>query len=508
MNCKTTRKIKSAILSLLSVFVLFSSCSTDTPPKPYGALPTERQLQWHQLERYCFLHFSVNTFTGREWGDGSEDPNLFNPSDFDAEQIVSTLAKTGFRGAILTCKHHDGFCLWPTSTTEHSVKNISWRNGEGDVVREISEACKKYGIKFGVYLSPWDRNSAFYGTEEYISLYREQLTELLSHYGEIFEVWFDGANGGTGYYGGANEERRIDRATYYDWENTFTLVRELQPNACIFSDIGPDIRWCGNESGYVQDSCWASYLPRGNDGKAAGIGQTDYKRGETGTLNEGSWMPAEVDVSIRPGWFYHESEDSLVRTLKKRVGKHGSKEVFNLKENYFNSVGSNASWNLNIPPDGRGKIHPVDSMALEELSAFIKASFSENLLRDARVKASDTRGRGKQFSPQNVLDENIETFWAANDENTSASLSFSLNEATVFNCVEIKEYIPLGQRITSFSIEVKRDGQWEQVYNGSTVGYKKLVEFDTVESAEIRINFRNSLACPVIESVGLYKVVI
>ncbi|MDE3252703.1 MAG: alpha-L-fucosidase, partial [Bacteroidota bacterium] len=250
--------IKRPGLCLLLFFCGIQSYAQKTlPPKPYGAIPSQRQLDWQEMERYCFLHFTVNTFTDLEWGLGGEKESVFDPTNFDADQIVSTIAKNGFKGAILTCKHHDGFCLWPSAYTEHSVKNSPWKNGKGDVVKEISQACKKYGIKFGVYLSPWDRNSAMYGKPEYITYYRNQLRELLTHYGDIFEVWLDGANGGDGYYGGANEKRQIDRNTYYDWENTWALVRELQPNAAIFSDIGPDIRWCGNERGYVQDSCWA-----------------------------------------------------------------------------------------------------------------------------------------------------------------------------------------------------------------------------------------------------------
>jgi len=478
------------IVSLFAATILYAQKTT---PKPYGAVPTQRQLNWQEMERYCFLHFTVNTFTDREWGLGDEKESVFNPTDFDADQIVSTIAKHGFKGAILTCKHHDGFCLWPSKYTEHSVKNSPWKNGKGDVVKEISAACKKYGIKFGIYLSPWDRNSALYGKPEYITYYRNQLKELLTNYGDIFEVWLDGANGGTGYYGGANEKREIDRNTYYDWKNTFAIIRKLQPNAVIFSDIGPDVRWCGNESGFVKDSCWAAYTPHGPNGDLPGIGYTIGEEGETGTLNGEVWIPAEVDVSIRPGWFYHQSEDTKVRSLK------------SLKEIYFKSVGNGACWNLNLPPDRTGQINAHDIKALDSLQDYLTKSFSIDLLQGAKAKASETRGTLKKYAASNVLSNNKNLYWAVNDNTTTASLTFQLKEPSTFNCMEIKEFIPLGQRIQSFTIEIENDGKWIRVFKGSTVGSKKLAKFDDITASKVRLTFSNALACPVIESVKLYK---
>ncbi|MBW8325105.1 MAG: alpha-L-fucosidase [Prolixibacteraceae bacterium] len=469
------------------------SAQNNLSPKPYGVVPTERQMKWHETERYCFLHFTVNTFTNLEWGMGGEAEGVFNPTDFSAEQIVSTIANHGFKGAILTCKHHDGFCLWPSKYTEHSVKNSTWKNGKGDVVKEISEACKRHGIKFGVYLSPWDRNSALYGKPEYITYYRNQLRELLTNYGEIFEVWLDGANGGDGYYGGANEKREIDRVTYYDWPNTWKIIRELQPNACIFSDLGPDVRWCGNESGFVQDSCWAPYTAIGRDGAKPAIGYFDERVAETGTLNGEAWIPAEVDVSIRPGWFYHPNEDSKVRNLA------------SLKEIYFKSVGNGACWNLNLPPDRTGRINANDVKALDDLQDFLTKSFTNNILEGAKATASETRGKQRQFSASKVLDDDKESYWAVNDNTKTASLTFQLKGQTEFNCMEIKEFIRLGQRIQSFTIEVEKAGKWQQVFKGSTIGNKKLAKFKDVNASKLRINFINALACPVIESVKLYK---
>jgi len=479
------------------VFLLIGltlSAQNNLAPKPYGVVPSERQLQWHELERYCFLHFTVNTFTDLEWGLGGEKESVFNPTNFDADQIVSTIARNGFKGAVLTCKHHDGFCLWPSKFTEHSIKNSSWQNGKGDVVKAISEACKRHGIKFGIYLSPWDRNSALYGKPEYITYYRNQLRELLTNYGEIFEVWLDGANGGDGYYGGAKEKREVNRVTYYDWPNTWKIIRELQPKASIFSDIGPDIRWCGNESGYVQDSCWAAYTAHGPHGEKPGIGNTLGQEGETGTLNGEAWIPAEADVSIRPGWFYHPNEDSQVRDLN------------SLKEIYFKSVGNGASWILNLPPDRTGQINPNDVKALDKLQDYLDQSFKNNLLQGAKASASETRGNSRQFAPSKVLDNDKNSYWTVNDNTTTASLTFQLEAPVPFNCMEIKEFIRLGQRVCSFTIEIEKGGKWEQVFKGSTIGHKKLAKFNDVTASKVRVNFENSLAAPLIESVKLYKV--
>lgn len=482
-------------LCLLVFFYLVQLSAQQTlPPKPYGAIPTKRQLAWQDMERYCFLHFTVNTFTDLEWGLGGEKESVFDPTNFDADQIVSTIAKNGFKGAILTCKHHDGFCLWPSAYTEHSVKNSPWKNGKGDVVKEISDACKKYGIKFGVYLSPWDRNSALYGKPEYITYYRNQLRELLTHYGDIFEVWLDGANGGDGYYGGANEKRQIDRNTYYDWENTWALVRELQPNAAIFSDIGPDIRWCGNEKGYVQDSCWATYTAHGAKGDKPGIGNTAYKEGETGTLDGEKWIPAEVDVSIRPGWFYHEKEDNKLRSFE------------NLKEMYFKSVGNGASWNLNLPPDRTGQINAHDVKALTALNEYLTKSFATDLLQGSKIKASEIRGKSTAYSPYHVIDSDKDTYWTVNDATTSASLTFHLAATHTFNCLDLEEYIALGQRVSSFAIDAWIDGEWKQVFKGSTIGHKKLARFPSVRSNSIRVRIEHSLACPVISAIHLYNI--
>ncbi len=297
------------------------------PPNPFFPVPTPGQLQRHAMEFIGFVHFTVNTFTDKEWGFGDETPDVFAPTDFDAAQIADTAAQAGMKGLVLTCKHHDGFCLWPSRYTEHCVRNSSWGGGGRDVVREVSDACRSAGLKFGVYLSPWDRNHADYGRPAYVAYYRNQLRELLTNYGEIFEVWFDGANGGDGFYGGARQTRNIDRHTYYDWPNTISIVRQLQPSAVMFSDAGPDLRWVGNEAGYAGDPCWAAYTPHGLDARQPVPGGTVYQEGEQGHRDGQFWMPAEVDVSIRPGWFYHATEDAKVRSPE------------NLLKMYYESVG-------------------------------------------------------------------------------------------------------------------------------------------------------------------------
>ena len=479
----------------LSVLVLLSACIKNAAaPEPYGALPSERQMAWHKLETYAFLHFTTNTFTDKEWGYGDESPEMFNPTDFNADQIIGTLAKAGFKAAILTAKHHDGFCLWPSKYTGHSVKNSTWKNGEGDVVKEISEACKKHGVRFGVYLSPWDRNHADYGNEKYIEYYRNQLKELLTNYGDVFEIWFDGANGGDGYYGNAREERRIDRSVYYGWEENFRIVRELQPNAVMFSDAGPDIRWVGNEHGHADDSCWATYTPVPNKGfTKAYAGTCAYWIGETGTMNGKYWIPAETDVSIRPGWFYHKKEDEKVKPLKK------------LLDIYFHSVGNGTSLNLNIPPDRTGQIHKTDSIRLMEFKGYLDKAFSKDLLAGCKVEASNTRG--EDFQPQNLTDNDTATYWATESQVKTATVNFLLEKDVAINCVVLQEYIQLGQRVTGFSIEIFKKGHWKELAKGSTIGYKKIIRFDKCTTNKLRLKINDALACPVILKVEAFNII-
>jgi alpha-L-fucosidase len=468
---------------------LFVSCSKDTtPPQAVLPVPNEHQLAWHELEQYAFVHFTTNTFTGREWGYGDEQPAIFNPSALDAEQWAKNIKEAGLKALILTCKHHDGFCLWQSKYTEHSVKNSPFMDGKGDVVKMVSDACRKYGLKFGIYLSPWDRNSAQYATPEYITYYRNQLRELLSNYGEISEVWFDGANGGDGFYGGAKEMRRIDNTTYYDWANTHSIVRELAPAAMMFSDAGPDIRWCGNESGFAGETNWCTI-----DADTLFPGKSAIEK----LLNHGdesgkSWIPAEVDVSIRPGWFYHESEDSKVKTPE---------YLFKI---YMESVGRGANLLLNIPPDQRGLLHENDIQALKGWKKLIDETFAVNLSAKAKVKADNYRGKSKVYAASNVTDGNRETYWATDDNVLSACLEIDLGKPQKVSYVVIREYIRLGQRIKTFNIEVWKDDSWTPAANGTTIGHKRIVEISPVETQKVRINFTDAKACPVISDVEIY----
>lgn len=440
------------------------------------------------MEMNAFVHFTTNTFTGKEWGYGDESPTLFNPTDFNADQWVETFKTAGFRGVILTCKHHDGFCLWPSQYTDHSVKNSPWRNGTGDVVREVMRACKKYELKFGIYLSPWDRNNPGYGTPEYVAYYRNQLKELFTNYGPIFEMWFDGANGGDGYYGGKREKRSIQGSTYYDWPTTLNLVRELEPEILFFSDAGPGVRWVGNERGVAGETNWNTITP---DTLYAG------KAGIEKLLNEGSedgthWIPAEVDVSIRKGWFYHPEEDSLVKTPEQ------------LLDIYLTSVGRGSTLLLNVPPDKRGLLHEKDIASLLEFRSLLDSLFKTNLAEAAFVSANPYRGNDARFAGSQVTDGNPETYWTTDDDITTGQLEINFGSDQVVRYLLLQEYIQLGQRVKSFSVDVFHDGEWQPVSQATTIGYKRILRIDPVTASKIRINILASKACPVISTVEVY----
>jgi alpha-L-fucosidase len=483
---KYPHNMKARTFIFLFFISTFISCSQVPPPEPYGPLPSERQLAWHKMEYYMFVHFTVNTFTDKEWGYGDEDPSVFNPTELDCMQWAKVAKDAGMKGIIITAKHHDGFCLWPSEYTEHSVKSSSWKNGNGDVLQQLREACHKYDLKMGVYLSPWDRNSAVYGTPEYLTYYRNQLRELLTVYGDIFEVWFDGANGGDGYYGGARETRRIDNKTYYDWPETHKIVRELQPDAVMFSDAGPDVRWVGNERGMGSLTNWCllnkdEMYPGGNFAGILGAGQEDGKY----------WVPAEVDVSIRRGWFYHPSQDSLVRSPE------------NLMELYYSSVGRNSNLLLNVPPDRRGLLHENDVRSLIAFKELRDKEFSVELAKGKKASSSSDRGKG--FRPANVNDWDPNTYWATPDDITSASLTIDLGEETEVNRIILQEYIRLGQRVQEFEVEALVDGEWNKVVEGTTIGNKVIRKFPVVKASQVRLTIKRSKACPVISNLELYR---
>ncbi len=479
------KKTSLLAFTLLIIVSGLTSCRRVSPPEPYGPLPSERQMKHYNYEMYAFVHFNMNTFTGMEWGTGAEDPDTFNPTDLDCDQWAKVCKDAGFKGIILTAKHHDGFCLWPTKTTKHSVKYSKWKDGKGDVVKELSQACKKYGLKFGIYLSPWDRNNAKYGTPEYIDIFREQLRELLTNYGDVFEVWFDGANGGTGYYGGANEKRQVDRKTYYDWPNTYKIVRKLQPDACMFSDAGPDLRWVGNERGFAGKTNWC--LLRRDEFYP---GSPNYKELTSGQEDGTHWVPAEVDVSIRPGWYYHKSEDHKVKTLTQ------------LLDIYYHSVGRNAFFLLNFPVDKRGHIHETDVKAVMALSDQLKKDFAHDLAKDAKISASVTRG--SDYGAENLTDGKKDTYWATPDSVTSGSITLEFDKPTYVNRFLVQEYIPLGQRVKEFTVEAMVNGKWQNIASETTIGYKRILRFDPVKVEKIRFTVMKSKACPVISNLELY----
>lgn len=476
-----------ATASLFSTLLL-AQTSKLLPPAPVYPLPSATQMQWHEMEMNAFIHFTTNTFTDKEWGYGDESGKVFNPTRLDAGQWAKILKETGFKTMILTCKHHDGFCLWPSKYTEHSVKNSLYKNGKGDVVKEASDAAKKYGLKFGVYVSPWDRNRGDYGTPSYITYYRNQLKELFTQYGPIFEMWFDGANGGDGYYGGAREQRRINGATYYDWPKTLNLVRSIQPNVLFFSDAGPGVRWVGNETGIAGETNWNTIS---SDTLYAGKSGIE-KLLNTGSPDGNKWIPAEVDVSIRPGWFYHPKEDSLVKTPE---------QLFNI---YLTSVGRGSTLLLNVPPDRRGLFHENDVKALYGFKELAKKELGINLAKNARVTASSFRGKAKQFSPANITDGNKNTYWATDDKVITGSFEIDLSKASKVKYILLQEYIKLGQRVKSFTIEIWKNNSWEQVAEGTTIGYKRILQIDPVETNKVRVSISDSKACPVIFNAEVY----
>ncbi|MGB8492359.1 MAG: alpha-L-fucosidase [Bacteroidales bacterium] len=471
---------------MFSILLAGTIYSQVQAPKPFGPVPNENQMRWQEMEYYAFLHFSLNTFTDQEWGDGAEDPKLFIPKDLDCRQWARVCKEAGMKGIILTVKHHCGFCLWPSKYTGFSVKNSPWKDGKGDVVRELADACKEYGLKLGVYLSPWDRNYADYGKPEYITYFRNQLTELLTNYGPIFEVWFDGANGGSGYYGGARETRRIDPKTYYDWQNTYALIRKLQPNIVIWNDGGDrgDLRWVGTEAGYVGETNWSLLNAKGDV-------TTDMLR--FGLENGDSWVPGEVNTSIRPGWFYHTYEDNRVKTLP---------QLLNI---YYDSEGRNATMLLNFPIDTRGLIHENDAKASGDLAAAIKESFAVNLAEKAKVTASNVRENSRNFSAEKAIDGNKDTYWATDDGVTKASITIDFGKPTDFNRFLAQEYIRLGQRVKAFTVEALVNGTWKEVAKATTVGYKRILRFPVVKATQVRFTITDSKSCPVISNLGIYN---
>jgi alpha-L-fucosidase len=479
-------------IGLIIVFIFFGCNKSEVlPPSAVLPTPTKHQLEWQEKELFAFIHFTVNTFTDKEWGYGDESPDIFNPVEFNPDQWAKVLKEAGFKGAILTAKHHDGFCLWPSAFTDHSVKNSNWLNGNGDVVGALKKACDEQSLEFGIYLSPWDRNHAQYGTEAYIEYYQNQLNELLGNYGTIFEIWFDGANGGDGYYGGASEMRKIDDQVYYKWNETFKIVKDFNPKTIIRGDARNalcDSRWCGNEKGYIGETNWNMIDPD----TLLSLGNKRVAMLNSGTENGNVWMPAEVDVSIRPGWFYHEKEDSLIKTPD---------ALFDI---YLSSIGRGSPLLLNVAPDKRGLIPEPDVQSLLVWKKKIDEVFANNLASAAKITVDSYRGKSNQFAAANLTDGNNETYWATDDKITSGSIELDFEEPQLIKYVLLQEYIKLGQRVKSLNIEVLQNGQWEQVADATTIGYKRIVRMEPVETEKVRINITGAKACPVISNIEIY----
>ena len=449
-------------LKLLTLMLL-CHLSVSAKVEPCGPVPNENQLRWQAMEMYAFIHYSLNTYTDQEWGFGNEDPKLFNPSDLDCRQWARVCKQAGMKGIIFTAKHHCGFCMWPSKYTEYSVKNTPWKNGRGDVVRELADACREEGLEFAVYLSPWDRNHPEYGRPEYVTYFRNQLRELLTQYGEIFEVWFDGANGGDGWYGGANETRKIDRTTYYQWPETYKMIRELQPRCLIWNDGSDrgDLRWVGTEAGSVGETNWSLLNHEG---------EVTWPMLHYGLENGDSWVPGETNTSIRPGWFYHEAENEHVKSLSK------------LMETYYKSVGRNSCLLLNFPVAPNGRIHPNDSLCGIAFKKMIDEVFKEDLTRKAKIK---TQGN---------------------------MTLIEFKKPTSLNRFVAEEDIRYGQRVKKFTLEAFVDGAWqplkdELVENGdglTTIGHRRIICFPMVKATKLRFTVTGTKAEPLIKKLGVY----
>ena len=448
-------------------------------PAPVAPVPSPAQLQWQRMEFTAFVHFGPNAFTGAEWGSGREQPTIFNPTALDARQWARTFKAAGMKGVIVTAKHHDGFCLWPTKESTHTVAASPWRGGKGDLLRELSDAAKAEGLKFGVYLSPWDRNHPQYGTPGYNDVFVRMLEDVLSNYGEIFEVWFDGANGE-----GPNGKRQV-----YDWPRFHEVVRRLQPNAVIFSDAGPGIRWIGNERGEAPITNWANF---------------DRDRYLPGTplsmdLPEGSalgkfYVPGECDVSIRPGWFWRASENARVKSPRR------------LLDLYEASVGRNCTLLLNVPPDDRGLIHENDVKALTGMRALVDRVYGTSLVpAGATATASSTLGGETDgFRAARVLDADLDSWWAPAGEARTGSLTVALGAPVAFDRVRLQEYVALGQRVSLFEIEAEVDGRWQRIATGTTIGHTRIVATAVTTTSRVRVTIHDARGVPMIASVSLH----
>lgn len=486
------------LLALLPVGAAeFPAQPKATAPKPFGATPNAVQVKHAERAFYAFCHFTVDTFTDREWGSGGESESTFNPTAFDADQIVKAIKASGAKGVILTAKHHDGFCLWPTPTTEHDIAASPYKNGKGDVVREMADACKRNGFEFGIYVSPWDRNHQTYGTPEYPAVYHKQIEELTTQYGKLFEIWFDGANGGTGYYQGkvgpveskdVNHARRIDATTYYQWPAIEKLLAKTQPEIIVYSDVGPGVRWVGNEHGHAPDPCRATITFR--PGETWGKVRQDVLH--TGTLHGETWLQAETDVSIRPGWFWHASQNGAVRSPE------------NLMELYLASVGHGTTFNLNVPPDRRGLVHENDVESLRQFGEHLHQTFDENLAQGATFNASNVRGKDPYYGPERLLDDDLWSAWVSDDEVKTPEVTVQLKGEKEFNMIRLREDIRLGLRVEGVAVDAFVDGAWQELAKTESVGSCHLWRVPRTRASQVRIRVTKAEVPPALSDFGLF----
>ncbi|NWK55039.1 alpha-L-fucosidase [Verrucomicrobiaceae bacterium N1E253] len=477
---------KRIIASLLTSFLVSTTAhTTAAPPAPYGPVPTANQTKWHQMEYYGLICYGLNTYTGQEWGYGDVSPKLFNPSDLDTDQWARVARDAGMKGLILVAKHHDGFCLWPSKTTDYTVASSPWKDGKGDVLADLSASCKKYGLKLGVYISPWDRNHSEYGKPAYIKDYHEQWREVLTHYGEIFEVWFDGANGGTGYYGGAREKRSIPK-DYYQYEKVYQLIKKHQPQTIFFGhEFTEDAcRWVGNEKGVAGTTNWCRYTDiKQYNPKKYGIGEKDGQH----------WIPAEADTTILhpKKWYYNPK--SSPRTLS------------NFVDLYYTTVGRNASFNLglSIGPDGR--IPERDARAMLAQKKQLDRELTTNLAKQAIITTSNIREKHPDYAPGNLLSPDLKSYWASDDGVSTAHVTLEFKQPTRFNRLVLQEHIPLGQRVHRFTLETWQKQGWVQTTEGTTIGYKRILRFPAVQSSKVRVQFETDAPCLAISHIGLYN---
>ncbi len=474
-----TKKILRWVLVLcFAGFVPCPSLAAVKPPAPCGAVPTERQVNWLRMEWYAFVHFGINTFTGKEWGYGDEKPELFNPSGFDPESAAKVFKKAGMAGMIYTAKHHDGFCLWPTGSTTHNITRSPWKKGKGDVVKGFANACKKEGIKFGIYLSPWDRNNAEYGRPGYLRVYERQIREILTSYGPIFEMWFDGANGGDGYYGGTREKRNIGNSDkYYNFERIVKLIRSIQPDCIVWGAAQHgDVVWGGSEKGFVKYPCW-------------NVINMDKQ--------EEKWISLEADTPINgAGWFWHPGQNARVKSPEQ------------LMQVYYDSVGRGANLILNLAMDRSGRLDPADVAALNSLAEMRRRLLSHDFAAGAEASASEVRGKDDAFKASNVTDGNIESYWCPEDKTTGGCwLEIKLSKDATFDVVRLREQIRLGQRVKSFRLEAFLDGNWQIVDGeGKTIGNQVLRKLaKPVTTDRVRLVITDSRACPCISEFSLLR---